>query len=89
MAEKRTAESARDIEDVKRPRVEVAEPAEPAAAPTAPAAEPAAEPAVADAEAGEAVSLGELETLLAAARRRRARADRRGHGFALPSMNPR
>ena len=32
---------------------------------------------------------GELEALLVAARRRRARADRRGHGFALPSMNPR
>ena len=40
------------------------------------------------ADAGGTVSLGELETSLAAARRRRARADRRGQSFALPSMNP-
>ena len=39
------------------------------------------------AEAEGAVNLRELETSLAAARRRRARTDRRGRSFTLPSMN--
>ncbi len=38
--------------------------------------------------AGEAANLEGLEKSLAAARRRRARADRHDRSFALPSMNP-